>query len=383
MQYTLTMVTFDTALKVGGTSGSALHRPMLKSNGFADAALTQFQIEDDDEIFHFIRPGSVPEEGEDEQRLIHDLAYGAGDAQGVLSAGTQISAYHASIIEDDDGNQFHFMFLWTPGGTTGSPIMQGEKHSALIIPISYKDENGDTVWPQFNPESGFTYKSEFQIGTDNPGIPFDPTGPGDPPCFTPGTLIETAAGPVPVERLRPGDLVVTRDHGLQPLRWIGSTFVSARRLDLQPNLRPVLIPAGALAAGIPARDLLVSPQHRVLVTSRITVRMFEQDEVLVAAKHLIGTGGITAQDPAKGVTYLHLLFDRHEVIRSNGAWSESFFVGPQMHKAGDRAIMAEITTLFPQLRTPVPARRMLSGREARQLAMRHTKNRRELVSPPN
>lgn len=78
-------------------------------------------------------------------------------------------------------------------------------------------------------------------------------------CFVAGTLIETADGPRPVEALQPGDLVLTRDHGLQPLVWVGQSQIDAARLDSCPNLRPIVIEPGALGRGLPQRPLTVSP----------------------------------------------------------------------------------------------------------------------------
>ena len=96
-------------------------------------------------------------------------------------------------------------------------------------------------------------------------------------------MILTEAGEMPVERLVPGTRVMTRDNGLQELRWTGSRVVDAAMLDQNPNLRPIRIAAGAQGNGLPRRELIVSPQHRVLVRSRIAQKMFGAAEVLVAA----------------------------------------------------------------------------------------------------
>ena len=88
--------------------------------------------------------------------------------------------------------------------------------------------------------------------------------------------------------------------------------------------------------------------------------------------------------PAGGITYFHLLFDRHEIVMSDGAWSESLFTGPQALNSVSDAARREIFALFPDLAAglaPQPARRLLTGREARQLADRQRRNlgRRNLV----
>lgn len=192
------------------------------------------------------------------------------------------------------------------------------------------------------------------------------------PCFTPGTLMATPRGEVPVEELRAGDRVITRDNGLQEIRWIGARSLGAGELMAAPNLRPVLIRAGALGHGLPERDMLVSPQHRLLLTSERAALYFGEREVLAAAKHLIGMEGIDEVE-TRGVTYVHFLCDRHEVVLSNGAWTESFQPGEQVMDGMGAAAREEICTLFPELREAEglrayqAARRSLKRHEARLL----------------
>lgn len=182
-------------------------------------------------------------------------------------------------------------------------------------------------------------------------------------------MIDTREGARPIEELRAGDQVLTVDRGAQALRWTGS-----RSLDLRGNehLRPVRIAAGALGQGLPLADLVVSRQPRVLVRSAIARRMFGADEVLVAAKHLVSLPGIEVVEDAAQVTYIHLLFDRHELVTSNGAVSESLFTGPEALKGVSEAARAEILGLFPRLaeigktwRPPCPSGRWCrAGRAA-------------------
>lgn len=203
------------------------------------------------------------------------------------------------------------------------------------------------------------------------------------PCFTAGTLILTDQGQCRVEDLQPGDLVWTRDHGLQPLRWRGRRTLDSIELATLSRLRPIRIMAGALGAGQPAQDLTVSPQHRVLVRSSIAQRMFGTDEILVAAKQLLELPGINIDAEATQVTYLHLLFDQHEVILSNGAETESLYPGPQAI-TGLGAAAEEIFALFPELRDSLDdfpaARPFASGRKAQRMAMRHVMNAQPLIS---
>ncbi|AJE47295.1 Hint domain-containing protein [Celeribacter indicus] len=189
------------------------------------------------------------------------------------------------------------------------------------------------------------------------------------PCFTPGTLIATPRGEVAVEDLRVGDKAITRDNGLQRIRWIGRRTLSAEALAAQPGLRPVLIRQGALGAGLPERDMLVSPNHRMLVSNEKAALLFEEHEVLVAAKHLTRIEGIDTVDVAS-VTYVHVMFDRHEVVLSDGCWSESFQPGDYTLDGIDAGAREEIFALFPELRDVdargsfTAARRVLRKHEA-------------------
>lgn len=205
-------------------------------------------------------------------------------------------------------------------------------------------------------------------------------------CFARGTLILTAEGEVPIEELTVGTSVATADDGFQPIRWIGSRRLSAAELLASPKLRPVRIGAGALGAGLPERDLVVSPQHRVLVRSDIVLRMTDKTEALVAAKHLVGSPGIEVMAADDGIEYWHFLCDRHHIVTSNGAECESLYTGPMALRAVDEQARAEILTIMPELaeldhdRLPKPARLLMNGRPARRLAVRHIRNRRAYVA---
>ncbi|SFR32314.1 Hint domain-containing protein [Yoonia tamlensis] len=203
-------------------------------------------------------------------------------------------------------------------------------------------------------------------------------------CFAAGTNIATAQGPVTVGKLQPADQVLTYDRGYAPIRWIGSRHVTRSQLDENPNLKPILIRADALGAGYPQQDLVVSPQHRVLVSSVIAMRMFGREEVLVPANKLLPLDGITVQhDNPDGVEYWHILFDRHEIIWSNGTPTESLFTGPAALKAVSPASRAEIQTLFPEICAdgfqPSPARFIpTKGKHMKKLVQRHQANRKPL-----
>ncbi len=190
------------------------------------------------------------------------------------------------------------------------------------------------------------------------------------PCFTPGTMIATPKGERAVETLREGDKVITRDNGIQEIRWAGEKKMGWQDFAVAEHLKPVLIREGALGNGLPERDILVSPNHRVLVANDRTALYFEEREVLVAAKHLVDNKGIMKVD-TMGTSYIHFMFDHHEVVLSNGAWTESFQPGDYSLKGLGNAQRAEIFELFPELeqeegiRDYAAARRTLKKHEAK------------------
>ncbi|MFT6605498.1 MAG: Ca2+-binding RTX toxin-like protein [Halocynthiibacter sp.] len=167
-------------------------------------------------------------------------------------------------------------------------------------------------------------------------------------CFTPGTAIATPTGERMVEELQPGDRVFTRDNGAQEIRWIGARPVAQSVFAERPDLAPVLIRKGALGNGLPERDMRVSPNHRVLITSDKAELHFEEREVLIAAKHLLTMDGIEAA-PQGDATYIHFLCDHHEVVLSDGCWTESFQPGDFSMGGLAKEERAEIFTLFPEL----------------------------------
>ncbi|MDB6454035.1 Hint domain-containing protein [Falsirhodobacter sp. 20TX0035] len=180
-------------------------------------------------------------------------------------------------------------------------------------------------------------------------------------CFTPGAFIHTPAGLRPIETLAAGDLVLTRDHGPQPVRWIGRTDLCG-----SGDLAPVRIRPAALA-GLTA-DLVVSPHHRMLIEGARATRLHAEAEVLATARHLVDGRRVTVEE-RETVTYLHLLFDRHEVIWANGAPTESYHPGD--HGLGGLCDAARegLFAALPQLRA-LPesygrtARRVLTRSEA-------------------
>ncbi len=188
-----------------------------------------------------------------------------------------------------------------------------------------------------DPESiNFTYTADDGTGiTDTAFVTVTAI-----PCFVRGTMILTDQGEKAVEDLRPGDLIETRDNGPQPIRWIGNRTTAA-----EGRFAPVVIEAGTFGMH---RRLVVSPQHRVMLSHWMAEVMFGEDEVLVAAKDLVNGCSVRVLDGGE-VEYFHLLFDEHQIIWSEGLTTESFLPGPMVMNDLDAAVQDEVLALFPEI----------------------------------
>lgn len=188
------------------------------------------------------------------------------------------------------------------------------------------------------------------------------------PCFTPHVQIATPSGLVAAADLRAGDPVLTRDNGIQPVAWVGSRRLGPFDLQAMPHLTPVLVRAGALGGGAPNSDMILSPNHRVLVQTAAG------DERITPVQTLLDRPGIDRLPFAGGAEYLHFAFEQHEIVLSNGCWSESFQPSVRTLSSLETAQREEILTLFPELRTYDgvaaygAAREDLSLQEAQSLA---------------
>ncbi|AGT11028.1 Hint domain-containing protein [Paracoccus aminophilus] len=277
--------------------------------------------------------------------------------------GTKTGNIH--MIQMDNGDAYLYPSKEVNGGVVGSRTLLDDLNIIQGIRVDSLISNNGTG-------DGLIYHDSTIVGTTQIA------------CFAAGTMIESVWGPVAVETLAVGDLVMTRDEGLQELRWVGLNKVSAEELAASPELRPIRIKAGALGTNVPAEDLVVSPQHRILVRSAIAKRTFGAEEILVAAKQLLQIPGIDIAEDLDGVTYVHFLFDKHQIVLSNGAETESLFTGPEALKSVGPAARDEILALFPELAAmsdgPVPVRPLAPGRLARKLAVRHVVKQRPLLA---
>ena len=218
------------------------------------------------------------------------------------------------------------------------------------------------------------------IAIDEDDLTFDNT---NVVCFAQGTLIRTQKGEVRIEDLSPGDLVWTQDSGFQPIAWIGSQKLTFEELKQNPNLRPIRIKKGALGLDLPCRDLVVSPQHRILLNSKISHRIAKSSEILIAAKFLIQLPDILIDEEIEEVEYFHMMFETHQLVVAEGALAESLYFGSEAIKGLQPAARLELQLLFPMLCTsefvPRPVRPFVSGKKGRSITGRHMKNKQPLL----
>lgn len=290
-------------------------------------------------------------------------AYFTSDATESITIG-------GSTYFDPQGGSYELTFTDSDGDThTEDFLLFNTGSSFVFVPMPGSEfDDGSTVdslggWQEYT--SGFAWT--------------------DVVCFVRGTMIATPMGERAIETLEVGEQVSTRDNGDQAISWIGWNQVDFLNLSKAnvSKLLPIRISAGALGAGMPNRDLLVSPQHRILVQSKICNRMFGQDTALVAAKNLTDLPGIHSDTSLAKVDYFHFLLGRHEIVFSEGAASESLFTGAEALKVVSRDALEEILGLFPELandrRKPQSAALIPPRKQQRKLVERHRKNAKPLV----
>jgi hypothetical protein len=132
-------------------------------------------------------------------------------------------------------------------------------------------------------------------------------------CFCRGTRIGTPEGEVAVQELAIGDLIVIRSGEAKPIKWIGRRSYSGRFVAGNRAVLPITIRAGALADGVPLRDLMVSPKHAMFI-----------DGMLIPAEHLVNGVSVVQIETMADIAYFHIELDEHDVVHAEGALSETF-----------------------------------------------------------
>ncbi len=215
--------------------------------------------------------------------------------------------------------------------TVGTMVTLKSGQTVSLNPDGSIEIFGDGDVEDFN----FTYTVDNGINTDT-GI----VNVSTIPCFVVGTLIKTPDGECPIETLAVGDLVLTQDDGPQAVRWVGR-----RKVQGTGPFAPIRIKANTFGQH---RQLLVSPEHRILIRDGLAELLFGEPEVLVPAKALVDDLRVRPVPDAQ-VEYVHIMFDRHQVIFAEGLPTESFLPGPQTTSSFESAIIDEICTIFPEI----------------------------------
>ena len=331
----------------------------------------------------------------DDRGLLYEFTAGDTIAPGQTATivgeytGTPPAGYYDAGLSDGQN------FLEDGQGTQNDTIYLVNSSTGDYIVFSY----GDPVQPP-SPPGGFTGTNQIgggesiESGAPN-GVAFtrdangtwvegsaDPGSPGTV-CYAAGTLIQTPEGPRRIEMLRAGDLVLTLDKGPQEILWA--------RQDSQPlehvkrASKPVLIAAGSLGPGVPASDLIVSPQHRILVGGHKQLTNYFNAEVFVPAKSLTSLRRIRPMLGKKEITWVHFAFQTHEIVFANGCLTESLLLGPMalsalsvkerasLAKAFGRAPVTNITFNGPPAR---PCLKVSAARRQLSLRSKSTENHR-------
>jgi len=283
------------------------------------------------------------------------------------SAGTNLTAQNFDFVDNDDNGLIEPNVGDTANGAEVTRVWVDDTitvtmggSTVTITGVTFYLDGQPAI---FTPTDGTVLSDAvFQSSTYVVQSTEIDVGDFGPPCFTPGTLIETDRGPRAIETLMPGDLVMTHDNGFQPLLW-----VSSRTVPGCGRFAPVVFVDRAIGN---TGELAVSPQHRMLISGWQAELFFGQDEVLVPAKHLVNGETIRQIDAAE-VTYIHLLFADHEIVMAGGVPSESYFLGHALREDRNGA-RAELHALFPELeavaRALLPARPVIRRHEGALLA---------------
>lgn len=268
-------------------------------------------------------------------------SFGAGDTIGAGETATIVGNYDGTVpsgfysagisegsdfLQDGENDHYDTLFLVN---TNAAP--------PEYVTLSYGEPPQTPVFPAGFPAGAIQVGTGETILSDSPnGVAFarDENGdlvettptPGTPdiPCFLLGTQVTTEQGEINVEDLTPGMKILTKDSGYQTLRGIGVFKPSLLDVLNNPKYKPVHFPAGSIGND---RDLYLSQTHRVYIVKPRAELLFGVSEVLAAAQFFSGIKNVQVARNSTRPTYFHLLFDNHELIQTNGTWTESLFLG--------------------------------------------------------
>jgi len=298
----------------------------LNSNYNAQDGRVRLDISDDDQFFDGDRENDEVGEDANQTASIYDM-----DGNFVSSGQIYVEQY--AVLQAPDGSQISIDRIEIGGGKVAylpsSPLQHNTSYS-VVSQNNVDDTNRDPS--QDGDDGAGEYDSRLTYDQYN-----------DVPCFTQGLRIETDQGLIAIEDLCVGLRVRTLQNGFQPVRAIISTHVSPSVLALNPDQCPVTFPA---VEGY--RPLSVSGNHRIVLDGWAVELVMGEDKVLASAKHLQRTDPV-AHWSSNGVTYFYIIFDRHEVVRVEGQWSESYFVADE-----DEVLLGEVWKRMGAGQSPLP-----------------------------
>lgn len=228
------------------------------------------------------------------------------------------------------GTAYNFTVLLTgtlPGNSQVPEVLAGR--TVALIEVTVNGETRQYFFVLGEPPATL----EQMNGFGNGAIPLSLIDIDPPPfCFAKGAMIETPRGYRAVESLAAGDLVLTEDGRSVPVAWIGRSSYPAARARREDRLRPVHVRAHAFGPGLPERELVLSPQHRIVVEGPACELLFGMERAFVIARHLPAHMA-EMPDPHDEVVYFHLLLSEHEILRANGLPCESLQPARRMIEA--------------------------------------------------
>lgn len=240
------------------------------------------------------------------------------DGGGLVADGTQVEAESLIFLRalDAEGNQTGAVITVTvfSQGGDASDVWGFATDTPLIDGVSYVKTGGSN--------DGTSLYSDFIT------------------CFGPETSVLTASGYRDAYTLDVGDMVWTLHDGYQPVRWVGRTKVVA-----DGAFAPVVFAPGAIGN---EKELIVSQEHRIYMRDTASIVLFGVPDVLIAAKHLCGLPGVALR-PCNSISYVHFMFDRHQIIIANGVESESFYLSDHSVSGVEANQKRELLALFPSL----------------------------------
>lgn len=280
-----------------------------------------------------------------------------------LPAGTDPTGY-SIYVYDNAGNALYSFALGTATGTKGGQDVYvinattpgyddgGADPTGRLYPddgialvdgsgttLQFISYYGNTVTANNGPAAGQTSTETGTPGagqslqSDDGGASYytqsAPNAGTIPACYASGSLIATPRGNRPIETLTIGDLVLTANGAARPIRWVWSGDQPLD--DLEEHQKPVLIKQDALGPARPARDLIVSGQHRIVAGKFSQLEHAFDRPCFVPAKALTKCPRIRFMSGKRAIRWHHILCDDHSIVFANGLASETLLPGPMMH----------------------------------------------------